>query len=421
MNILFVHQNYPGQYKHLVSSLRARREGRVVFITQSEGSGPEGLERVVYAPGHPPSVTCHPYTVEIDRAVRTGLAVAEAARTLKAKGFSPDLVVGHNGWGEMLFLKDIFPDAPVLSYFEFYYHAANVDVGFDPEFGANADPLRLRTRNAVTLMGFDAADWGNTPTHWQRRLHPPEMRPRLSVLHEGVDTNAVRPDPDAWLFLERGRRMLDRKSEVVTYVARNLEPYRGFHIFMRTVALLQKARPGLEVIVVGGDEVSYGRRPPDGRTYREVMLAELQGRLDLDRLHFLGRVPYETYLKVLQISTAHVYLTYPFVLSWSFLEAMASGCALVASDTPPVLEAATDRETALLVDFHAPEEIAERTIELLENADLRRSLGAAARARVQARYDLKSRTLPAWMQVLEDLRARRRPPLLPGGGSPEAA
>ena len=414
MIVVFVHQNFPGQYKHLARHFASKPDTRVLFITQSASGEIPGVEKIVYEPAIPESLNCHPYTVEFDRSVRAGLAVADVLRRLKREGLRPDVICGHNGWGEMLFVKDVFPDVPVLSYFEFYYHALGVDVGFDPEFSSEAtDPLRLRTRNAVNLLGFDAADWGNTPTRWQRSVHPPELRSRLTVIHEGVDTDAIRPDPTAWLQLGRDGVVLDRQSEVVTYVARNLEPYRGFHIFMRAAARVLKHRPQARVVVVGGDEISYGLPLPDGRSYRDHALRELGAELDISRVHFLGRVPYDTYLKLLQVSSAHVYLTYPFVLSWSFIEALSVGCAIVGSATPPVQEVVRHGENGLLADFFSVDAVADAVEALLDRRDLAAELGEAARRTAIEGYDLHSRQLPLWDALIGNLIAGRRPALLP--------
>lgn len=414
MLALFIHQNFPGQYKHLVTHFAARPDARVIFITQSKAASIPGVEKIVYAPELPRGLTCHPFTVDFDLAIRTGLAVVEVLRMLAAQGVRPDIILGHNGWGEMLFVKDVFPDTPVLSYFEFYYHAYNVDVDFDPEYlGAEIMPFRLRARNAVHLMGFDAADWGNTPTVWQREVHPPEFRSRITVLHEGIDTEAVRPEPEAWLYLKRDDLRLHRGQEIVTYIARNLEPYRGFHIFMRAAAEILRRRPHAHIIVIGGDEVSYGNPPENGRTYRENMLDELGSSLDVSRIHFLGRIRYDLYLNVLQASGAHIYLTYPFVLSWSFLEAMACGCAVIGSATPPVLEVLKDGENGLAVDFFSPAAVADAVDRIFDDPERAQALRDAARRTMVEQYDLKSRILPLWQDLIDDLLNGRRPALFP--------
>jgi glycosyltransferase involved in cell wall biosynthesis len=267
----------------------------------------------------------------------------------------------------------------------------------------------VRAKNAITLMSFDVADWGNAPTEWQRALHPPELRTRITTIHEGVDTEIIKPNPNAWVQLARENIVLTRADEVITYVSRNLEPYRGFHIFMRAVKQILERRPNAHILLIGGDEVGYGAPAPTGETYRSVMLKELGGQLDTSRLHFMGRVPYDIYLNVLQISSAHVYLTYPFVLSWSFIEAMACGCAMIGSDTPPVMEVLKDRENGLAVDFFSPGQIADRVDEILDHPDRMQHLRDAARRTAVEQYDLKTVLLPRWLKLFDDLTNGRRP------------
>ena len=410
MIVLFIHQNFPGQYRHLARDL-ADNGHQVHFITQKNDNQMRGVEKIVYALPPMPTLNCHPFTIDFDVAVRHGMAVVDACRNLIARGIRPDVICGHGGWGEMLFVKDVFPDVPILGYFEFYYHWRDVDVGFDPEFGHRVDdPFRLRARNAVGLLTFDSVDWGNAPTQWQRSVHPPELRSRISVIHEGVDTDLVAPDADAWLNLERAGLRLTARDEVVTYVTRGLEPYRGFHIFMRAAAEILRRRPRTHILLVGADTPSYGAPPASGRTWRELMLAET-GLASEGRLHFLGHVPYEGYLKLLQISSAHVYLTYPFVLSWSFIEAMSAGCAIVGSATAPVLEVLRDGENGLAVDFFDFQGIADRVDSILDSPDRRADLRTAARADAVKQFDLKTQTLPRWRALFEDLVNGRRPPL----------
>jgi glycosyltransferase involved in cell wall biosynthesis len=410
MKILFLHQNFPAQYRHLVRRLANRPENEIYFITQANANAMRGVTKIVYKPVLPAQSTCHPFSIDVDRAIRTGLAAAEACRALRARGIRPDIVIGHNGWGETLFVKDVFPDAPLLSYFEFFYHAHGVDVDFDPEFvSVFGDPARLRTRNAVNLMGFHAADWGHTATSWQRSLYPGDMRRRITAIHEGVDTRRAKPDPDARFKPPRYDRKLTRHDEVITYVARNLEPYRGFHVFMRALPEILRRRPRAQVIVVGGDGVSYGSPPPVGGSYRDWLQQELRDSLDWARVHFLGQVPYETYLRVLQVSSAHVYLTYPFVLSWSFLEALASGCLVIGSKTAPVLEILEDRINGLLVDFFSADELADRVDEVLDAPDRLQGLRDGARQTAVTRFDLTTRQLPKWEQLVDDLVNGRRP------------
>ena len=260
---------------------------------------------------------------------------------------------------------------------------------------------RVRTRNAGNLLGLDAADWGQSPTQWQKSTYPAIYHPTLRVVHEGIDTDTVRPDPQARLRLPGNAPVLAAGEEIVTYVARNLEPYRGFPSFMRSLPAILNARPRAQVVIIGGDEVSYGARLPEGQTYRQRLLDELGGALDRNRVHFLGKVPYATFLKVLQVSAVHVYLTYPFVLSWSMLEAMAAGCLVVGSKTPPVEEVIRDGENGVLVDFFTPEAIAGRVVAALAEPEQFLALRKNARQTMIDAYDLKRICLPEQIRLLE--------------------
>jgi glycosyltransferase involved in cell wall biosynthesis len=410
MKYLFIHQNFPGQYRHVVTHLASQPGNQVCFITQPNDNVIVGIRKVTYPTDKRGHINCHAYAVELDRAIHYGASVADACRQLREQGFRPDLIVGHSGWGETLFVKDVFPDVPLLANFEFYYHAHGVDADFDPEFvSIFNEPSRLRARNGTNLLAYHACDWGHSATRWQRSLYPTEMQARISVLHEGVDTDLARPNPKASFKLPGSGRLLTRRDEVVTYVARNLEPYRGFHIFMRALPQLLRRRKDVQVLIVGDDGVSYGAPPPPSSTFRAMMLQELAGQLDLARVHFLGLVDYESYIKLLQISSVHVYLTYPFVLSWSFIEAMACGCLIVGSATAPVLEVLHDGQNGLTVDFFSHKALADRLEAVLDERRALDPLRQAARATATEQYDLKRVLLPRWMGLFADLVNGRRP------------
>jgi glycosyltransferase involved in cell wall biosynthesis len=412
MLYLFIHQNFPAQYRHIVRHLASQPDNRVYFITQPNENAMVGVTKVTYPKDDRGPINCHAYTLEIDRAIHTGATVAGVCRKLRDEGVHPDLIVGHSGWGETLFVKDVFPDVPLLANFEFYYHAHGVDVDFDPEFvSIFNDPSRLRARNATNLLAFEGADWGHSATEWQRSLYPPEMRPRITKLHEGVDTDLARPQRGALFKLPGTRRGLTRGDHVVTYVARNLEPYRGFHIFMRALPQLLRRCLRAHVVIVGGDGVSYGAPPPPRSTFRDMMLHELGAKLDFERVHFVGMLEHHAYLTLLQVSAVHVYLTYPFVLSWSFIEALASGCLVVGSATPPVLEVLRDGENGLTVDFFAPQALAHRIEEALEQQEGLQRLRDAARATAVTQFDLNTVLLPHWNTLFDDLINHRRPEL----------
>jgi glycosyltransferase involved in cell wall biosynthesis len=377
---LFVHQNFPGQYLHLVKHLVALDCHEILFISEPNANQLAGVRKVVYRLPRGPSATTHPDAQEFEVACLRAETVARTAERVKRLGFTPDIIIGHHGWGELLNIRDVWPEAPLLGYFEFYYHTDGVDVGFDPEFPS--DPAlyaRIRAKNAVNLLALTMGGHGQTPTRWQRSTFPPWAATSLEVLPEGADLATCTPRPAIRRRpLTLGGITIAPREKLVTYVARNLEPYRGFHVMMRALPRVLAARPDVRVVMVGGDDVSYGMRPPKG-TWRERLLAELDGKLDLSRLHFPGKIDYRHYLALLQRSDAHVYLTYPFVASWSLREAMAVGAPVIASDTPPVAEFIRDRRTGLLTPCLDATLLAERILEVLEDPPLARRLGAAAR------------------------------------------
>lgn len=412
MRVLFVHQNFPGQYKHLAPALAARRDTEVVALAINRQPPTENVKVVYYEPKRSSSQNVHPWVSDIETKVIRGEAAALAAAQLKQQGFQPDVICAHPGWGEALFLKDVWPDARLLSFIEFYYEAQGSDYAFDREFSdaSLAGLCRLRMKNANHLLTLVASDWAVSPTHFQRDRVPALFHDKMSVIHDGVDTALVRPDPADTLRLEKAGVTLSRQDEVITFVNRNLEPYRGFHVFMRALPEIQKRRPKAWVLILGGDEVSYGAQPPTGQTYRQILMNEVGAKLDMSRIRFLGRVPYESFLKLLHVSAAHVYLTYPFVLSWSMLEAMAAECLVIGSATAPVQEVIVDGENGLLVDFFSPEAIADAIDRAIDDPDQLRPLRARARQTVIERYDLNTVCLPRHLALVDAVAEGKLPP-----------
>ena len=405
MRILFIHQNFPGQYPHLAAQLAADPANTVVAIGEranmEKRAQPAGVRLIGYATPAGAKREVHPFVRGHESAVRRGHLVAQVMMKLREQGFVPDVVCAHPGWGETLFVKDVYPASRLIGYFEFFYHGRGTDVGFDPEFPTSFDDLcRVRVKNSTMLLTLDAADAGVAPTRWQQVQAPAQYRPKIEVVHDGVDTETVCPDPSDRLTLADGT-VLTAADEVLTFVSRNLEPYRGFHVFMRSLPAILARRPAARVVIVGGDEVSYGIANPAGGTYRASLLAELGGALEPSRVHFTGRIPYRSYLAMLRISSAHVYLTYPFVLSWSMLEAMAAGCMVIGSRTPPVEEVIEDGVNGWLTDFFDREALAERVCEALAKRSALGALRAAARRTVVERYELKRVCLPRQMAIVQ--------------------
>ena len=417
MNILFIHQNFPGQFKFLAPALLKQGHNvRAMTMHKTEATQWQGVQLVHYSAKRGSTPNVHPWLSDFETKTIRAEACFKAALQMKQQGYLPDVIVAHHGWGESLFLKEVWPEAKLGIYCEFFYHPHGADVGFDPEFPATdeGEVCRLRLKNLNNLLHFEVADAGISPTQWQASTFPDPFKQKITVVHDGIDTQAVAPNSAISLTLKMAAGqdlVLTRQDEVITFVNRNLEPYRGYHTFMRALPQLLKERPNARVLLVGADDVSYGTRPDVAKygeaKWKDIFANEVRGQIsdaDWQRVHFLGHVPYQYFIPLLQLSTVHVYLTYPFVLSWSLLEAMSAGCAIVASDTKPLREAIVHNETGKLVDFFDASALATSVCELLSNAEERKRLGANARAFAQANYDLQSVCLPrqlAWVEQLK--------------------
>ena len=397
MKLLFVHQNMPGQYRELIQWLAGQGDHQMVFLTQRRDA-PDipGVKTVIYRPHHRPAEGAYGLSKVWEEAAGAGFGAAMAARALEREdGFRPDLVLGHTGWGELTFFKEIWPDVPILGFFEYFYRAQGGPVGFDPEDPPNDHtPFLLHARNAVPFANIQTVDVGHVPTEWQKNTFPTAFHDKLQVSHDGIRTDRLGPDPTVSLGLGRLERPVTREDEIFTYMARNLERTRGFHVFMRALPAILDARPQARVLVIGGNEASYGTKSQHPGGLRGEMEAELGDRVDWSRVHMLGRVPYDKYCQIIQLSRCHIYLTMPFVLSWSLLESMAMQAPVVASDVAPVREAISHGETGLLVDFFDAGALADQVIDVLANPGAYAHLGPAARDHVRATYDFRTVCLP---------------------------
>lgn len=419
MRILFVHQNFPGQFKFLAPAL-VRLGHEVVALSMNKNADGfwQGVRVVSYKASRSSTAAIHPWVSDFETKIIRAESCFTAAIKLNQEGFKPDAIVAHHGWGESMFLKQLWPSAKLGIYCEFFYPLEGGDTNFDPEF-ADPDPgalCRLSLKNLNNLMHFQVADAGISPTIWQASTFPDLFRKKISIIHDGIDTDIVCPKSDAKISLkisDGSQIELSRKNEIITFVNRNLEPYRGYHSFMRALPELLVKRPNARVLLVGGDDVSYGARPDPLKyglnNWKDIFANEVRPQIldkDWSRVHFLGNLSYSHFLALLQISTVHVYLTYPFVLSWSLLESMSAGCAIVASDTQPVHEAIEDGKTGVLVNFFDIPSITQKICELLEQPDLRAELGSNARTFAIHNYDLKNVCLPkqiAWVNELHNL------------------
>jgi glycosyltransferase involved in cell wall biosynthesis len=409
MKILFIHQNFPGQFKHLAPALaKLGHEAVALTLRVEKPTVWNGVRVLPYKIKARASQNTHPWLVDFDTKVTRAEACYHAAVQLREAGFTPDLIIAHPGWGESLFLKDVWPKAKMAIYCELYHQAEYPHTGFDKEFQPEIRPteaLRLRLKNINNHEHFDIADAGISPTAFQANTFPPGFRDKITVCHDGIRTDMLTPDAQASLTLDTGET-LTRNDEIITFVNRNLEPYRGYHVFMRALPRLLQERPKVRVLIVGGDDVSYGARPPKGQTWKQIFIDEVRGQIsdqDWARVHFLGRIPYDKFQSLLKVSRVHVYLTYPFVLSWSLFETMSVEGAIVASKTAPVEEAIEHGINGRLVDFFDKDALVEEVSRLLDNAEERAELGRNARKLITGNYDLESICLPRQRQWVEGL------------------
>ncbi|MFP7570963.1 glycosyltransferase [Marivita sp. S2033] len=417
MNVLLIHQNFPGQFKYLGPALAGRGDDVLVLTPKvKEPTNWRGITVLPYTVTGASTPGIHPWLIDFETKILRGSGCFDAAMALRDAGYAPDVILAHHGWGESLFLKDVWPAARLGLYCELYHRSGPDQTGFDPEFPSptpDTDALRLRLKNLNNRLHEEVMDAGLSPTQYQAATYPDTYRARITVAHDGVDTDRITPNPEA--RLDVAGRTLTTQDEVITFVNRNLEPYRGYHVFMRALPDLLRRRPQAQVVILGGDETSYGAKPSNGTSWKQTFIDEVRPQIPNDdwcRVHFLGRVPYPTFLSLLQVSTVHIYLTYPFVLSWSLLEAMSAECAIVASDTAPVREAISDGTNGVMVDFFDQAGLVDETCALLDAPERRRALGRNARRFVRDRYDLNRICLPrqlAWVDALSQTDPVRQP------------
>jgi glycosyltransferase involved in cell wall biosynthesis len=409
--ILLVHSNFPAQFIHLCRAL-ARVPGiELAAIGSVTARAIPAVRLLKYTVRDPNVAATHPFARRFDLECRRAEEVLYAASSLAASGFVPDIVIGHPGWGETLPLRSIFPKARMVTYCEMYYRSYGGDADFDPEFpqtGIDGN-VRIHLKNAATLLALAECDTAISPTAWQRSTYPQPYQGRIQVIHEGINVNVVKPSNSSSFTLPSGK-VLTRADEVLTFCTRSFEPLRGYHIFMRALPRILDARKQAQVVLIGGGGTPYGLSPPEGSTWQRIFFDEIAGRVDTTRIHFVGHLRYPDYLRALQVSRAHVYLTYPFVLSWSVLEAMSAGCVVIASDTAPVRDVVNGKN-GLLVPFFNVGELARLVIDCL--ASRRRDLQSVrnkARETIVRHYDARRICIPKMLELLEIKAAKNKTP-----------
>ena len=415
MKILFVHQNFPGQYEKLIPTLLRNKQNKIVSIRLGKNKDSfnrqlnhDNLKVIHYSleRGNTPGI--HPWALETESKLIRAEACAKVSDQLKKDGFVPDLICAHPGWGEAMFLKTIWPSTPLLCYQEFFYQNKGYDLDFDPELQSTPDwkaQARTVMKNAYLQVTLEQADWNVSPTYFQRSSFPAQWQNKISVIHDGVDTQLAAPDLQAKPFRLTDSLVIQQGEPIVTFVNRSFEPYRGCHTFLRAIPQIQAAIPKAQIIIIGRTQgVSYGSPCPSGE-WKDHFLSEIEGSYDASRVHFVGAINYSAFLHLLKLSACHVYLTYPFVLSWSLLEAMSTGCGIVGSSTAPVQEVIKNGKNGLLVDFFKPDDLATAVIDLLNHPKRAASLGNAARQTVLENYSLEH-CVPRHLALMELVASR---------------
>ena len=399
--VLFVHNNFPAQFADLAATLVARGVP-CAAIGGAAAPGLPGVKLGRYGLSRGSTSGIFPLAVRAEADLLRGASALRMAQQMKQTGFDPAVIVGHPGWGETVFLREAWPQAKFVAYAEFFYRGRGLDVDFDESFRKTAEDavLRAEAKNAVMAFALTQADAIVAPTEFQAGILPDVFRPLVRVIHEGVDTDAIRPGPPEPFELAEGQ-MIWPGATVITYVNNNMEPLRGLHIFARALPRLMAEVPEAQVLMFGQDNPRpYGGQAEAGRTWREVVFEGLE--IDPARLHVMGRTSHATMLAGLRLSTAHVYYTYPFVLSWSLVEAMASGCYVIASDTPPLHDAIEDGVNGRLLPFFDVDALSQAMIDACRDPEASAPLRAAARETAVAKFSSRDGR-EAWLTLLRDL------------------
>jgi glycosyltransferase involved in cell wall biosynthesis len=419
MHILYVHQNFPAQFGHVAQYLAQVMGWRCTFVTQVPPGRSGGVERVQYKVDGGAATANHFCSRTFENGVWHCDGVYKAL--LARPDIRPDLIVGHSGFGSTLFLRELYPDVPVINLFEYYYrpHDQQCDMTFRKDLGwpiPAENYLRARCRNAMMLLDLQNCDAAYTPTEFQRSRFPDEYTEKLQVIFDGVDRTVyhghgeqLRPAPQ-----QRGTRRVagidvPASTRVVTYVSRGFESIRGFDVFMRAAKRIYEQHPDVLFLVAGADRVVYGgdtQYIAPAKTFKEWVL--LREEFDLSKFRFLGVVNPVELGRLMAASDLHVYLTAPFVLSWSMMDAMSCGAVVLGSDTAPVREMIRDGHNGLLADFFDADEIASKALRVLKDPAAYRPLGRAAEEMVARRYSLEA-VFPRMLELYEDALEQRGP------------
>jgi glycosyltransferase involved in cell wall biosynthesis len=402
MHVLFVHQNFPAQFGHIAAHLIRRHGYRCTFVNERRGGRVGDIECVQYKVEGGATRHNHYCTRTFENTTRHALGVYEAVQA--RPDLKPDLIVGHSGFGSTLFLRELFPDVPIINYFEYFYRTRNSDMDFRKDFPPQPiDFLRARNRNAMVLLDLDNCDAGYSPTEYQRGLFPEEYQGKVRTIFDGVDTAVWKPMANVPREVN-GYKVPDG-MKVVTYATRGMESMRGFDIFMKAAKKVCDRRKDVIFLVAGQDKVGYGgdERHTGGKSFKDWILSK--DNYDLSRFVFLGLIPPLELARLFNITNVHVYLTVPFVLSWSLLDALACGATVLASDTPPVREMIKSGVNGVLFDFFDADALAELTSQLLDRREEYKVLGRQGAAIIKEKYSIDV-CLPQMVELYESVKRK---------------
>lgn len=399
-NVLFVHNYFPGQFGFLAEAL-VRSGDTVAALGGKTSQDLPGVSLVRWHNRRSTTPHILPPAVRAEADMIRATAALEAAIGLADRGFVPDVIIGHPGWGETLYLKELWPQARLVLHAEFFYSATNGDLGFDPEFGtiSLAERCRAVSKSATLALAYTQADRLIAPTPFQAQTLPDVFQSRLTIIHEGVDLRETRPTPETVITI--GGKTFSRARPVVTFASRVLEPLRGCHTFFRSLPRILSQVADVDIVIAGHESgAGYGADPPSGETWKSHFWKEIEDEVDPARIHFVGWLPGRTLNALMSISAAHVYLTYPFVLSWSLLEAMACEALVIASDTAPLHDVITDGQNGILVDFMDPHQLADAVISAIRQPERFSERRRAARQTILQHYDRERHGLPQWLEIV---------------------
>lgn len=417
MHIVYVHQNFPAQFGHIARHLVQKLGWQCTFVSQTPAGNVEGIEKIKYEIEGGATKANHYCTRTFENTVWHTHGVYKALKARPA--IRPDLIVGHSGFGSTLFLRELYPSTPIINFFEYYYRAHDPlsDMDFRKDLGwevPELNYLRSYCRNAMILLDLQACDAAYTPTEFQKSRFPVEYLPKLEVIFDGVDRGVyhghqetLRPAVES-----RGPRTIagvdvPAGTRIVTYVSRGFESMRGFDIFMRAAKLIYQRFPDVLFFVVGTDRIAYGGDEnyiKGYKSFKEYVFS--RDSYDLSRFVFTGRLTPPQLGRLLAATDLHIYLTVPFVLSWSMMDALSCGAVVLGSRTPPVQEMIRDGENGLLADFFSPEEFADKAVKVLEDPAAHRPLGRAAEQMIVEQYSLDA-VLPKMLRMYEEALSRR--------------